>query len=218
MRNFLPRLFAALPDTITAVIFLTAWIAPSRLGPEQIIALMLTMVIELLVMHSGSFYAMVMGDNEPRMFMRAVMLVVLSIFYLLFVLFIASIMDSLWLLCAFAWLLLGRFLHLFAVPTQNRKADAARLRSLWLVSMLTCFGGALLITILQPPALGITPEVTTSLHLSGNAGVVHKPYLVLAFGVLYFGLQAWAKYAFSGSDAESEEVLASAAIRSEHCP
>ena len=216
MRNFLPRLFAALPDAITVAIFLVAWIAPARLGPEQIVALMLTMVIELLVMHSGGFYAMVMGDNEPRMFMRAAMLAVLSIFYLLFVLFIASIMDSLWLLGAFAWLLLGRFLHLFAVPTRNRKADAARLRSLWLVSMLTYFGGVLLITILQPPALGITPQVIASLHLSGNAGVVHKPYLVLAFGMLYFGVQAWAKYAFSGSDTEPEKVFASSAMRSEH--
>ena len=218
MRNFLPRLLAALPDMITAVIFLTAWIAPARLGPEQIVALLLTMVIELLVMHSGAFYAMVMGDDEPRMFMRAAMLAVLSTFYLLFVLFIASIMDSLWLLGAFAWLLLGRFLHLFAVPTQDRKADAARLNSLWAVSMLTYFGGALLITILQPSAWGITPQVIASLHLSGNAGVVHKPYLVLVFGALYFAAQAWAKYAFSATAAEPRAVFASDAMRSEHSP
>ena len=218
MHNVLPRLLAAVPDTITALIFLAAWIAPARFGRDQIIALMLTMVIELLVMHSGAFYAMVMGDDEPRMFMRAAMLAVLSIFYLLFVLFIASIMDSLWVFGAFAWLVLGRFLHLFAVPTQNREADAARLRSLWLASILTYFGGALLISVLQPPALGMTPEVIASLHLSGNAGVVHKPYLVLAFGVLYFGAQAWAKYAFSATDKLSHEMLTSTAMRSEQTP
>lgn len=218
MRNFLPRLFAALPDTVTAVIFLSAWIAPARFGPEQIIALMLTMVIELLVMHSGGFYTMVMDDDEPRMFMRVAMLVVLSAFYLLFVLFIASIMDSLWVLGAFAWLLVGRFVHLFAVPTCNRKADAARLHLLWVASMLTYFGGALLIAVVQPPALGITPEVIASLHLSGNAGVVHKPYLVLAFGVLYFGAQAWAKCALSATAAEPRAVFANDAMRSEHSP
>ena len=216
MRNFLPRLFAALPDTITAMIFLSAWIAPARFGPEQIIALMLTMVVELLVMHSGGFYATVMDDDETRMFMRVAMLVVLSTFYLLFVLFIASIMDSLWVLGAFAWLLFGRFVHLFAVPTQNRKADAARLHSLWVASMLTYFGGALLIALVQPPALGITQEVIASLHLSGNAGVVHKPYLVLAFGVFYFGVQAWAKYAFSAAAAPPRAVFANETMRSEH--
>lgn len=215
MRNFFPRLLAALPDTITASIFLTAWIAPALVGAQQIIALMLTMVIEFLVMHSGAFYAMVVGDKEPRMFMRVAMLAVISLFYLLFVLFIASIMDSMWALGAFAWLVLGRFLHLLAVPTQNREADAARLNSLWLVSLLTYFGGMLVIAIVQPPALGITPDVIASLHLSGNAGIVYRPYLVLAFGVLYFSVQALAKYAFSETDAAPRVVLVNAAMQSE---
>jgi hypothetical protein len=214
MRNVLPRLFAGLPDAITAGLFLTAWIAPEMLGTDRIIALMLTMVIEFLVMHSAAFYAMVVGDNEPRMFMRLAMLAALSAFYLLFVLFIAAIMDSMWALGAFAWLVLGRFLHLFAVPTQNRATDAARLRALWVISMLSYFGGMLVVVIVQPPAFGITADVIASLHLSGNAAVVQRPYLVLAFGMLYFGVQAWAKYAFSGTDATAHTVPVNATVRS----
>ena len=214
MRHVLPRLFAGLPDAITAAIFLLAWIAPEMVGAERIIALMLTMAIELLVMHSGAFYAMVVGDNEQRMAIRVAMLATISVFYLLFVLFIAAIMDSMWALGAFAWLVLGRFLHLFAVPTQNRKADAARLRAVWVISMLSYFGGVLLIAMLQPPALGITPDVIASLHLSGNTAVVHRPYLVLAFGMLYFSVQAWAKYAFSGTEAAARVAPVNTAIRS----
>ena len=57
MGNLANRVFAALPDAVTSAIFLTAWIAPGVLGPVWVKNLMLTMLIEFIVMHSGAFYS-----------------------------------------------------------------------------------------------------------------------------------------------------------------
>ena len=200
MRNVLPRLLAGLPDAITAAVFLIAWIAPSIPGPEYVKNLMLTMLIEFIVMHSSAFYSGIAADNDDSRLKRTLWLIGLSVFYLAFVAGFAFAFDSTWPLFAFAWLFASRFVHLWVHPAESG-AEAGRMMALWGASAFTYVIGAIATVLLPLPALGITPDVIRSMHLPGSGEWIDRPYTVLAFGALYFGVQAWVKYALSGADA-----------------
>lgn len=200
MRNVLPRLLAGLPDAVTAALFLITWIDPSIPGPEYVKNLMLVMLIEFIVMHSSAFYSLIVADDGNSPIRRSLMLIGLSAFYLTFVAGFALAFDSTWPLFAFAWLFVSRFIHLWIHPAQSG-AEAGRMMALWGASALAYLFGAIATVMLPLPALGITPEVIVSMHLPGSGEWIERPYTVLAFGALYFSVQAWAKYALSGSDA-----------------
>ena len=200
MRNVLLRLFAGLPDAITATLFLIAWIDPSIPGPEYVKNLMLVMLIEFIVMHSSAFYSFIAADDGDSPVKRSLMLIGLSAFYLTFVAGFALAFDSTWPLFAFAWLFVSRFIHLWIHPAQSG-AQAGRMMALWGASAAAYLIGAFATVMLPLPALGITPEVIGSMHLPGSGEWIERPYTVLAFGALYFGVQAWVKYALSGAEA-----------------
>jgi len=199
MRPSLPRLFAAAPDTITAAIFLTAWIAPTLLGPEVVKNLMLTMLIEFIVVHSSAFYAGISAAESVARVKRMLMLLGFAAFYMMFVVAFAFAFDSTWPILAFAWLLLSRFTHLWTHPTQG-SAETGRMMLTWVASCATYILGALATVVLPLPALGVTPEFIAAMHLSGSGEWIERPQTVLAFGFLYFSAQAWVKYALAGGD------------------
>ena len=200
MRTVVPRVLAALPDAITAAVFLIAWIAPAIPGPEYIGNLMLTMLIEFIVMHSSAFYSGIAADSADSPIKRTLWLIGLSVFYLGFVAAFAFAFDRTWPLFAFAWLFVSRFIHLWVRPTGGT-AQSERMMAIWAASAFTYVIGAIATVVLPLPALGITPDVIRSMHLPGSGEWIDRPYTVLAFGTLYFGVQAWVKYALSGSDA-----------------
>jgi uncharacterized membrane protein YecN with MAPEG domain len=199
MRNVLPRLLAGLPDAVTAALFLTAWIDPSIPGPEYVKNLMLVMLIEFIVMHSSAFHSVIAADDGDSPIKRSLMLIGLSAFYLAFVAGFALAFDSTWPLFAFGWLFVSRFIHLWIHPAQSG-AEGGRMMALWGASALAYLVGALATVMLPLPALGITPEFIASMHLPGSGEWIERPYTVLAFGALYFAVQAWVKYALSGAD------------------
>jgi len=201
MRNVLPRLLAGLPDAVTAALFLIAWIDPSIPGPEYVKNLMLVMLIEFIVMHSSAFYSVIATAGGESAIRRSLFLIGLSAFYLTFVVGFALAFDSTWPLFAFGWLFVSRFIHLWVHPAQSG-AEAARMMSLWGASALAYLVGAFATVMLPLPALGIAPEVIASMHLPGSGEWIERPYTVLAFGTFYFAVQAWVKYALSGSDAK----------------
>lgn len=210
MRNFLPRLLAALPDAITASVFLTAWIAPAVAGPERIKNLLLTMLIEFIVVHSSGFYGGIMAMSDASRLKRALAMLGLGAFYMIFIFAFSLIFGSTWPIWAFLWLLGSRFVHLWVAPVEDAAATT-RTMQLWAASVAAYVLGAIATVILPLPALGITPEVIESLHLKGSGEWIERPYTVLAFGTLYFGIQAWAKYALSGSDAAARATLVKSA-------
>src|SRR5262249_18305148 len=116
VRPTLPRLFAAVPDAITAALYLTAWIAPGSLGPEAVRNLMLTMLIESVVMHSSGFYAGIAAAGEIARGKRALILAGLTAFYFVFIIGFSIAFDSTWPLFAFGWLFVSRFMHLWTRP------------------------------------------------------------------------------------------------------
>ena len=90
--------------------------------------------------------------------------------------------------------------------------------TLWAVSVAAYVLGVIVTATLPLPALGITPEVIASLQLKGSGEWIARPYTVLAFGTLYFGVQAWAKYALSGNDMAQRTAIAQAAAPRERMP
>jgi hypothetical protein len=206
MRLTVPQLFAALPDAITAVLFLTAWIAPSALGPEYVTNLTLVMLIEFVVMHSSAFYALLAANSGVSRSRRVAMLSGLTVFYFTFIAAFAIIFHSLWPIFAFAWLFASRFAHIWAQPVQS-SADTQRMMMLWAASGFTYIIGAILTALLPLPRLGISPEFVASMHLSGSGVWVERPYTVLAFGAIYFTVQAWVKYAIARPGTASSGIV-----------
>jgi len=72
---------------------------------------------------------------------------------------------------------------------------------LWAVSVAAYVLGAIITVVLPLPALGMTREFIASMQLTGGGEWNTRPQTVLAFGLLYFSIQAWAKYALSGATA-----------------
>jgi hypothetical protein len=197
MQPIVPRLFAALPDAITAAVFLIAWVAPTIPGPEYVTNLTLVMLIEFIVMHSSGFYAGIAASGELARGKRALMLTGLTGLYLTFIVAFALAFASTWPIFAFAWLFASRFIHIWTHPVQSAD-ETARMLQLWAVSVVAYIFGALATVFLPLPRLGMTPQFVASMHLSGSGEWIDRPYTVLAFGLLYFAAQAWAKYALSG--------------------
>ena len=198
MRSAIPRLFAALPDAITASVFLVAWTAPAQLGPDSVRNLTLVMLIEFIVLHSSVFYAVIVAADGVARGKRILWLSGLSALYLTFVLGFSLAFSSSWPLFAFGWLFVSRFLHIWTRKSEG--IDAGRsMTTIWAAGVGAYLLGAFATVMLPLPPLGITPEFIESMHLTGSGEWIDRPYTVLAFGAFYFAVQAWVKYAVSGA-------------------
>jgi len=207
MLQFLQRLLAALPDVITAAVFLIAWVAPTRLGPEYVRDLTLVMAIEFIVIHSSVFYAVIAGVNAKRS-KRIAWLSGLSCLYLVFVFGFSIQYKSSWPIFAFGWLFVSRFMHLWTSPVPS-DVEGVRMVKLWAVSVVAYLAGAF-VTILVPlPPLGMTSQFVSSMLESTGAGWSSgETYTTLAYGLLYFSILAVAKFALSGSEGVGHRVRA----------
>jgi hypothetical protein len=190
---FIARAFAAVPDAITSGAFFCAWIAPATIGYQRVRDLMLLMLIEFIVMHSGGFTAGILSAENVSRSKRALSLAGLTMFYMLFVLAFSLAFSSTWPIWGFLWLFVSRFLQLF---TSRAETDVKMQRMLgaWIVSVLTYLGGAFFTAFVPLPALGITPEVISALHLQGSGLWIEQPWTVIAFGAFYFAVLAWSKF------------------------
>jgi hypothetical protein len=190
-RRSLPRFFAAAPDALTAGLYLLAWIAPATLGPDKVKALLLGMFIEFLVMHSSIAFEGIDGDPKSARATRLWRLAGLTLFYGLFIAGFAWAFDNFWPVLAFAWLFVCRFFHLLAYPTGSEPAPT----SFWVATLGTLFVAMAIAVLLPLPSLGLTREFVHSMKLSGSGDLVEHPETLIAFGLIYFSLQAWLKVA-----------------------
>jgi hypothetical protein len=192
----LSRFVAALPDVITAGVFLITWIAPAQLGVEQIGNLMTVMLIEFFVVHSSGFYAGILAMTDTSRIKRALAVLGLAALYSIFMLVLYFVTKNRWPIFAFLWLLASRFVHVLVAPADST-ATIERAVKLWAVSVASYVLGAIATILLPLPPLGITLQVIASLQLDSGGEWSARPYTVLAFGTLYFVIQAWAKFAMS---------------------
>ncbi len=193
MGKVIARIFGALLDAVTSFIFLIAWIAPTALGPQWVKDLMLTMLIEFIVMHSGVFYASIIGGSADARAGRSLRLVGLTAFYMLFIIGFSVAFNSTWPIVAFGWLFVSRFANIWLHPQLSERAAAA-MASQWGASAIFYIAGVFATLLLPLPSLGLTREFVASMHLSGSGAWIDHPHIVIAFGALYFAAQAWFKY------------------------
>ena len=198
MFRTLQRLLAALPDAITAAVFLIAWVTPTRFGPDYVKDLTLVMVMEFIVIHSSIFYAVIAGVDIARA-KRIAWLAGLSCLYLVFVFGFAIGYKSSWPIFAFAWLFISRFLHVWLNPVSS-DVEAQRMVNMWAVSVVAYLFGAFTVNLVTVPNLGMTSAFESSMMQSGGSGWSSGgAHTTLAFGLIYFSILALAKYAMSGS-------------------
>jgi hypothetical protein len=198
MFRFLQRLLAALPEGITAAAFLTAWVTPTRFGPDYVRDLTLVMAMEFVVIHSSIFYAVIAGVDVARG-KRIAWVAGLSSVYLVFVLGFAIQYKSTWPIFAFAWLFVSRFVHVWIDPVSS-EVEAKRMVNMWAVSVVAYLFGAFTAILVPLPNLGLDSRFISSMMQSGGTGWSSgETHTTLAFGLLYFSIVAAAKFAMSGS-------------------
>ena len=204
MRNVIPRLGAATPDCLTAATYLLAWIAPTQLDPARFRNLLAAIVIEFLVLHASAFYGFGIAKREDRLARRAWILGGLTVIYLIPITLMAVQLKTDVPILTFFWLFTSRFAFILIHP-ESAAAETRRTVTLWVVSLLAFFVGTIAVNKIPLPALGLTPQFVASLSMSGHPNPkAQPPQITIAFGVLYFLVQAGAKFHLAGSGREKE--------------
>jgi hypothetical protein len=181
----------ALPDAITALVFLKLWLSPLAFGEWGVQHAQFVLLVEFVLIHaSGALGGAIEGDRS-----RAIKLLWVAAFVLFYLMFIASLAEAAghgWPILAFLWLLLGKLGRLFG----NLDCEDARWQrhSDWAIGMLLFVGGAFATLAFPVPELGITAEVRPLLGIEGHGDWVDEPQRPIAFGVLYFGLLSLARF------------------------
>jgi hypothetical protein len=90
------------------------------------------------------------------------------------------------------WLLLAKLMRMFTAAD----SDEARWQrhSDWALTCMLYLGGVFATLFLPLPRLGITREIQPQLGIEGSGEWVSNPHIVIAFGALYFGALAWARW------------------------
>lgn len=192
----LRRAVAAFPDVLASTVFVLAWIAPWILGTQIVIALMITMILEFLAVHSGAFIGLTVLDPEISRLKRALAVLGFGAVYMLFALGFSIGFGVWWPAVVFAWLLLGKFALIWISPVRQAEEHDRHMTVLF-VSMFAYFGGILVTAFLPLPRLGVDEQILQAAAAALGSGLwVDEPQTVLAFGAMYFGTLAWAKWSY----------------------
>jgi hypothetical protein len=187
------RVFAAAPDALTALCYAVTWVAPFAWSGGAVKTLMLVMLMEFLVVHSGGFLgATVLADDVSKA-KKSLALVGFGAFYLLFATAFSLAFQAWWPVLTFAWLLGSRFALVWLSPLP-REDEKSRQMSLWALSVAAYLFAVFMGVLLPLPRLGVSEAVVGQLGLAGSGLWVEKPHTVLCSGLLYFSVMAWSKW------------------------
>jgi hypothetical protein len=187
------RVFAAAPDALTALCYAVTWLAPFAWSQGAVKTLMLVMLMEFLVVHSGGFLgATVLADDVSKA-KKSLALVGFGAFYLLFATAFSLAFQAWWPVLTFAWLLGSRFALVWLSPLP-REDEKSRQMSLWALSVAAYLFAVFMGVLLPLPRLGVSEAVVGQLGLAGSGLWVEKPHTVLCSGLLYFSVMAWSKW------------------------
>jgi hypothetical protein len=191
--NRFNRVLAALPDALTALAYAWAWLQPLRFGDDVVKTLMLVMLMEFLVVHSGGFLGVtVLSDGFTRV-QKTLSILGFGCFYLLFAVAFSLAFHAWWPVFTLLWLLGSRFAVVWLSPLP-REDEVGRQMALWALSVAAYLAAVFAGVLLPLPALGLAVEVMPRLGLEGGGLWVEKPWTVLASGLLYFTAMAWSKW------------------------
>jgi hypothetical protein len=204
------RMLYALPDAITAGVFLYAWLAPLAWRKTLVAELMLVMLIEFILIHSAPFLGGIVLASEQDRKMRLQALAGFAAMYGLFIAGFALGFQSWWPVIAFTWLIAAKLVSVLT-DLRHTKRQKQRMRGYWGVSALFYLLAVFATLLLPMPELGITRH-GTAYGIPGEGHWVSHPHTVIAAGFLYFGLLAltrlverptwWRGMKVSGGDRE----------------
>ncbi|MEO8160105.1 MAG: hypothetical protein ABI588_01695 [Arenimonas sp.] len=191
----LMRAAAAAPDALTSLAYAWTWLRPLDYRQDAVKTLMLVMLLEFLVVHSGAFIGtIVLSDAESKKY-KTLAILGFGAFYMLFAGAFSLAFQAWWPAWTFLWLLASRFAMVWLLPLP-RSDEAARQMRLWALSVAAYLGAVFVGVLLPLPKLGITPEIVPTLGLSGSGLWVEFPHTVMASGMLYFAAVAWSKWSW----------------------
>jgi hypothetical protein len=186
---------AAFPDLMTATAYLCLWIAPLQFGNGAVKTLMLMMLMEFLVVHSGGFIGLTVLSETASRRRKTLAIIGFGAFYLLFAGAFSLAFNSSWPILSFLWLLAAKFAQVWLAPLP-RTDEAQRQTTLWGLSVAAYLAAVFAGVILPIPQLGITADIIPKLGLNGGGLWIDKPQTALASGALYFIALAWTKWAY----------------------
>lgn len=207
MSSILSRVFAALPDALTAAAFFLAWTAPAVVGSSRVDDLVLAMFLQAFVIFVGLVFMMLTAGSghESRLWRLGALSVmsVASVFILAAVLHgmeadhskptsIGFDVDRPELLYVFGWLYVSNFAHLLTRAAGNADVENRRIAALALYSFASYIAAFLAAISLPLPPLGLTPQFVADLHRDNDFWGA-RLYIPIAFGAIYFSALACVK-------------------------
>jgi len=189
------RLLAALPDAATAAVYGWAWFFPFQFGAATIKTLMLIMLIEFLVVHSGGFIGMMVLSEGVSRKAKTLGILGFGSFYMLFAVGFSLAFDAWWPALTFLYLLAAKFAMVWLVPLP-RAEESERMTTLWGMSVAFYLAAVFAGVLLPLPRFGLDVETVSLLALPGEGLWIEKPHTLIVSGLLYFAACAWSKWAY----------------------
>lgn len=188
----LDRLLAVVPDVVSALAFAGLWLSPLAFGRSGVRNAMLVMLVEFVLIHASAFLGATAFAEGATKLRRVAMIGGFGLVYLGFIAAFASAFDAAWPFIAFGWLLLGKLRVIFGRGGPH--VASGGFAAMWALSALAYLAAVFATSFLPLPRLGLGEAVRPLLDLPGSGLWIDQPHRVVAAGMLYFGLLAWAKW------------------------
>jgi hypothetical protein len=191
--SILRRLAGAAPDAALAGLYLWCWIEPTAWRKTLVAELMLVMLVEFLVVHSGPFFGMLATSDAvvKERATRLKILLGLGCVYLLFAGGMAAAFESWGPVLLFAWLIGAKLVAILA-GRGTAVREQARQMAFWGLSVLFYLGAVFATLLLPVPKLGVVRH-GHYYGVPGSGEWVSHPNTVIAAGLIYFGALALVK-------------------------
>lgn len=189
--GFPQRLAKALPDVLTAAVFMWVWIDPSGWRRQLVAQGILIMLLEFILIHSSAFFGSALLSPDMARGKRIKVLLGLGAFYAMFIGAWAWQFRTWWPLLIFAWLLAAKLAPLIF----NRRVPR---ESLWRQQGLVAASTLFFLAAVPAGLFLPLPELGLNRHgrhygVPGSGAWVSNPHTAIAAAVIYFGLLALAK-------------------------
>lgn len=179
-------ILGGVPDFVTAAGCWLSWQRPEVLGAEWVKIMVIVVLTEFFVIHSGAFMAAF--GNMPRTRRgRIGAHLGLASFYFLFIATFAFSLDAHWLFGAFGWLFFSKLLVTWSTTRGARLAIREQMID-WPFAVAAYLGGLFAgFTMFEAYRGGVSDEVFAAAGLAGAGLFEDQPWVALAGGALYFG-------------------------------
>jgi hypothetical protein len=177
--------FGGVPDLVTAATCWLAWQQPRTLGAEWVKIMVIVVLSEFFVIHSGAFMA-AFGNMPKSRLGRIGAHLGLAAFYFLFIWAIAASLDAHWLFAVFGWLFFSKILVSWSAGRGSRMAIREQMID-WPFAVAAYLGSIMLgFVVLEGASGGITERVFLDAGLKDAGLFEDKPWVALSAGTFYF--------------------------------